>query len=88
VAQFKGVKLSGVAAWFMWRGVYLSKLPRFSRKLQVALDWTGDLFSPAEITYLPIGASLPPRLRGDERDTSEPPATGRRRGKSSAQNGT
>jgi NADH dehydrogenase len=65
VAQFKGVKLSGVAAWFMWRGVYLSKMPRFSRKLQVALDWTGDLFSPAEITYLPIGAYG--RLKTDER---------------------
>lgn len=61
VAQFKGVKLSGVAAWFMWRGVYLAKMPRFSRKLQVALDWTGNLFSPAEITYLPIGANAPAR---------------------------
>ena len=59
VAQLKGVKLSGFAAWFLWRGVYLSKLPRFSRKLQVALDWTGDLFNPAEITYLPLGAHAP-----------------------------
>ena len=42
----------------MWRGVYLAKLPRFSRKLQVALDWTGDLVNPAEIAYLPVGTFL------------------------------
>jgi hypothetical protein len=27
----------------MWRTVYLSKLPRFEKKLRVALDWTLDL---------------------------------------------
>ncbi len=72
----------------MWRGVYLSKLPRFSRKLQVALDWTGDLFSPAEIAYLPIGTYLPARLRGGEHGAATPPATGQRRGKGPAQNGS
>jgi len=25
-----GVKLSGFAAWFLWRGVYLAKLPTLS----------------------------------------------------------
>jgi NADH dehydrogenase len=73
VAQVKGIKLSGVAAWFLWRGVYLSKLPRFSRKLQVALDWTGDLFNPAEITYLPIGPYSPVRFKsGSPPGTVEP----------------
>jgi NADH dehydrogenase len=28
----------------MWRTIYLSKLPRFEKKLRVALDWTLDLF--------------------------------------------
>ena len=27
----------------MWRTIYLSKLPRFEKKLRVALDWTLDL---------------------------------------------
>ena len=67
VAQLKGVKLAGVGAWFLWRGVYLGKLPRFSRKLQVALDWAGDLVSPAEITYLPMGAFAAARARDNER---------------------
>jgi NADH:ubiquinone reductase (H+-translocating) len=71
VAQVKGVKVAGVAAWLLWRGIYLGKLPRFSRKLQVALDWTGDLVSPAEITYLPIGAYAALRSRDDEHDVAQ-----------------
>ena len=27
----------------MWRTIYLSKLPRFEKKMRVALDWTLDL---------------------------------------------
>jgi NADH dehydrogenase len=58
VAQIKDMRLSGLPAWLMWRGIYLGKLPRFSRKVQVALDWVGDLFNPAEIAYMPIGADV------------------------------
>ena len=59
MAQVRGASIAGFPAWLLWRGVYLAKLPRFSRKLQVALDWTGDLFSPAEIAYLPLGSGPP-----------------------------
>ncbi len=44
VAQVFGVQFSGFLAWWMWRTIYLSKLPRFEKKLRVALDWTLDLF--------------------------------------------
>ncbi len=54
VAQIGSIRVSGLPAWLMWRGIYLGKLPRFSRKVQVGLDWIGDLFNPAEIAYLPI----------------------------------
>jgi NADH dehydrogenase len=43
VAQIKGVKFSGFVAWWLWRTIYLAKLPRFEKKLRVALDWTLDL---------------------------------------------
>ncbi len=44
VAQVFGLRFSGFIAWWMWRTVYLSKLPRFEKKFRVALDWTLDLF--------------------------------------------
>lgn len=43
VANILGIKFSGFIAWWLWRTIYLSKLPRFEKKLRVALDWTLDL---------------------------------------------
>jgi len=66
VAQLRGLKITGLPAWLLWRGVYLGKLPRFSRKLQVMLDWAADLVSPAEIAYLPLGPAARVRPTSDE----------------------
>jgi NADH dehydrogenase len=43
VAQILGLRFSGFVAWFLWRTIYLAKLPRAEKKLRVALDWTLDL---------------------------------------------
>jgi NADH dehydrogenase len=43
VAQIFGLNFSGFIAWWLWRTIYLSKLPRFEKKCRVALDWTLDL---------------------------------------------
>jgi len=43
VANIFGINFSGFLAWWLWRTIYLSKLPRFEKKLRVALDWTLDL---------------------------------------------
>ena len=43
VARILGFKFSGFLAWWLWRTIYLSKLPRFEKKLRVMLDWTLDL---------------------------------------------
>jgi NADH dehydrogenase len=43
VANILGVNFSGFIAWWLWRTIYLSKLPRFEKKLRVALDWSLDL---------------------------------------------
>jgi len=43
VAQIFGLNFSGFIAWWMWRTIYLSKLPRLEKKVRVALDWTLDL---------------------------------------------
>jgi NADH:quinone reductase (non-electrogenic) len=44
VAEVFGVKISGAVAWFLWRTIYLMKLPGWGRRLKVAASWTFDLF--------------------------------------------
>jgi NADH dehydrogenase len=44
VARIFGVRFSGFIAWWLWRTIYLAKLPRAEKKLRVMLDWTLDLF--------------------------------------------
>lgn len=48
-ARRKAMRFSGLLAWLMWRGVYLSKLPGLERKIRVLLDWTVELFFPKDI---------------------------------------
>lgn len=52
VAKVFGLKLSGFAAWFLWRTVYLLKMPGVARRLRVALDWTMDLVFPRDEVQL------------------------------------
>jgi NADH dehydrogenase len=52
VAEVLGVRLSGVLAWWLWRTIYLMKLPGLDRKLRVATDWTLDLLLPPDIVQL------------------------------------
>jgi NADH:ubiquinone reductase (H+-translocating) len=48
-AEIRGLKFSGLFAWLIWRGVYLSKLPGLERKVRVLNDWTLELFFPRDI---------------------------------------
>ncbi|MDF1659812.1 MAG: FAD-dependent oxidoreductase [Verrucomicrobiales bacterium] len=52
VASIMGLQFSGFIAWFMWRSIYLSKLPGLDRKLRVVIDWTLDVFFPRDINLL------------------------------------
>jgi len=53
VAQVFGLQFSGFIAWWMWRTIYLIKLPRLEKRLRVALDWTWDLvFSKDLVKFL------------------------------------
>jgi len=47
VANITGVHLSGLPAWFMWRAIYLMKMPGLNRKFRIGLDWLiAFLFAP------------------------------------------
>jgi len=52
VAEIFGLKLSGFLAWWLWRTIYLMKLPGLDRKIRVATDWALDLILPPDIVQL------------------------------------
>ena len=59
VARILGINFSGFAAWWLWRTIYLSKLPGLEKKLRVAFDWTLDLiFSKDLVQFQEIRAPM------------------------------
>ena len=54
VANIFGFNFSGFVAWFLWRTIYLSKLPRLEKKLRVALDWALDLVFTKDLVHFMI----------------------------------
>jgi NADH:ubiquinone reductase (H+-translocating) len=82
VAEIYELKFSGVFAWWLWRGIYLSKLPGFQKKVRVMLDWTLDLLFSKAIVQLPtlrsptmsapeISATAVPKLLNTSEETTE-----------------
>lgn len=63
VAKVLGIKLSGFVAWFLWRTIYLLKMPGWSRKLRVASDWTLELLFGRDSVRLGLTGKAGPRSR-------------------------
>lgn len=55
VAEVMGFHFRGFIAWWMWRTIYLGKLPGIMRKLRVVIDWTFELIFTRDISLM-----LPP----------------------------
>lgn len=53
VAQVFGFRFSGFVAWWLWRTVYLMKLPRWEKRIRVALNWTLDVLFSKDTVQLP-----------------------------------
>jgi len=66
VANILGVNFSGFVAWFLWRTIYLTKLPRLEKKVRVAFDWTLDLLFSKDLVHFMI-------LRSPATSTREEP---------------
>jgi NADH dehydrogenase len=58
VANLMGVNFSGFIAWWMWRTIYLSKLPRLEKKVRVALGWSLDLFFSKDLVQFKTNDAL------------------------------
>jgi len=54
VADLRGLKLTGFPAWFMWKTVYMLKLPTPAQRLRVVLDWTVELFFERDVSELTV----------------------------------
>ncbi len=65
IAVLYGFKISGFFAWWLWRGVYLWKLPTVSRKLEVALSWACSIPFPPNIVQLSISRSSLPKVANE-----------------------
>jgi NADH dehydrogenase len=49
-----GLKLSGFIPWYLWRSVYLAKMPGLRSKVRIAMDWTLELLFPQDITMINV----------------------------------
>ena len=52
IASFLGSNIAGFWAWLLWRNVYLSKIPKWEKRVRVLLDWTIDLFFDRDISRM------------------------------------
>ncbi len=59
VAQIMGIRFAGFFAWWLWRTIYLSKLPRLEKKIRVMLDWTLDLIFSKDLVQFRTTLSVP-----------------------------
>lgn len=57
VAAVGGLRITGFLAWWLWRTIYLLKLPRLDRRVRVVIDWTLNLFFPRDLNALALQPS-------------------------------
>lgn len=72
VAEVMGFHFKGFFAWWLWRTIYLAKLPGVMRRLRVTIDWTFEAIFARDISVV-----LPPPdepLRAAHLEQGEPMA--------------
>jgi NADH:ubiquinone reductase (H+-translocating) len=79
LGHFKGagkvykLKIHGFIAWWVWRTYYLFRMPRWSRRMRVVIDWTVALFFRNDVVQLDLRPGN--RLPAPAREAAPPPAT-------------
>ena len=68
VAEVFGVRLSGLMAWMLRRGVYLANFPTLARKVRVLVEWTWTCLFPPDIAHLSFVRTRPSRTPGPRSD--------------------
>jgi len=52
VANILGMNFSGFFAWFLWRSIYLLKLPRLAKKIRVATSWVLEMIFSKDLEQM------------------------------------
>lgn len=52
VGEVRGIKVSGLIAWLLWRTYYLLRLPSIERRVRVGLDWALELFLAHDVVEI------------------------------------
>jgi NADH dehydrogenase len=55
--MFGMIKVSGYFAWMLWRGIYVMKLPGWTRRIKVATSWILDSLLPPDLVQLKLSNS-------------------------------
>ena len=53
-ADVRGLHFTGFLAWWLRRTYYLFQMPRWDRRLRIALDWTMALFFRPDLTKVDL----------------------------------
>lgn len=71
VTEVFGMRISGFFAWWLWRTIYLMRLPGVRNKLRVMFDWTLDLFFPRETIRIRYTPDRPVAAQAGTQETAE-----------------
>jgi NADH dehydrogenase len=52
IADIMGIHVSGFPAWFLWRTIYLMKMPGLAQKVRIAVGWATALVLPPDSVQL------------------------------------
>jgi NADH dehydrogenase len=63
IAGLGRVTLTGFLAWWLWRTYALLQIPRWDRRIRLAMEWTLDLLFPPELVQLKVGQPAPATRR-------------------------
>ena len=54
VPRGRGLPLKGFVAWFLWKTIYMLKLPTLAARVRVVLDWTVEVFFERDVSELRV----------------------------------
>jgi NADH dehydrogenase len=74
VANVLGINFSGFIAWWLWRTIYLAKLPRLEKKVRAAIDWTLDVIFSKDLVQ--FATRRAPTISRAEAPVSSPQSVG------------